>query len=1063
MNYPLENLGPQRFQQICQSLVAKTFPRAQCYPVDQPDGGRDITSSETVDTGVPTVIYQVKYTKTALKDRQPYKSIVDQLRTELPLKASSINAESTNYVLITNVPGTANGGSGSIAVVQKLLCQHLRVPAQCWWRDDIERRLDDAWDIKWAFPEVLRNQDIFRIVVEQHLTEDVKRRAYALRAAIEDQFHYDTEVTFQQVDLQNELLDLFIDVPVDIRNHRRGIHALKGHHRILGEIALHHGLMRRRGDPQIGAATLLLDPLGQEKLPQLVIEGAPGQGKSTIAQYVCQIHRKRILGEGTADSRIPEEHDNSPIRLPFKVLCRDFAVWIVGNNPFVADGQSDSTAPQQRTIETFLCAQIKYHSGGAEFQVSDLHSTAAVFPILVLFDGLDEVADIRTRAKVVDEIGRGVRRLQSLSLSLQAIVTSRPAAFPNSPGLRPDEFVHLQLLPIDREAITEYSEKWIRARKLKPQAASDVKRIMGEKLDEPHLRDLAGNPMQLSILINLIQRKGPSLPDKRTALYDRYMEVFFDRETDKSDIVREQRDLLLEIHGYLAWVLHSEAQTEKSGGRIESWRLRDVVRKYLEEFGHSSDLVDRLFSGVVERVVALVARLEGSYEFEVQPLREYFAARYLYDTVPYSTADAPRKGSLPERFEVLAEDGFWQNVARFFAGCYSRGELPSLMQSLRVLGSRKRFARTRYVQSLAINLLSDYTLAQYPLVVEDVVDYLLMHSDLRTVVVAQQNLRGGYSLYLPENNGREELVRECFAAAVKENEGEYVNLLMDVIAANTAVDERVDKWWRGFTSIESAGARTRWIAHGLRLGVVQREKPERVRALIGEDEGEYQERLLELAVGGMSDFVARDASYFGTSVDGVLDGCGELPVYRDASPIQSLALSVSSHAYSLAFEERSGDSLAAASRRYFGYWGIDELQWPEHGVGEVWPKVGELVGRSRRLRDSIPTSGWATSLEPWIELTECGRDLFGDRWAFYVLASSGAGILSSGERCEEARDLHDGDVSVVRRARHARMRAGQWRWWFEQIVGAQEQMEIAFVLLLCICWAGRSVVVRLRA
>ena len=635
--------------------------------------------------------------------------------------------------------------------------------------------------------------------------------------------------------------------------------------------------------------------------------------------------------------------------------------------------------------------------------MSDLHATAAVFPILILFDGLDEVADIRTREKVVDEIGRGVRRLHSLSLSLQSIVTSRPAAFPNSPGLRPDEFVHLQLLPIDREAITEYSEKWIRARKLKQRAASDVKRIMAEKLDEPHLRDLAGNPMQLSILINLIQRKGPSLPDKRTALYDRYMEVFFDRETDKSDIVRERRDLLLEIHGYLAWVLHSEAQTEKSGGRIESWRLRDVLRKYLEGSGHSSDLADRLFSGVVERVVALVARLEGSYEFEVQPLREYFAARYLYDTVPYSTADNPRKGSLPERFEVLAEDAFWQNVARFFAGCYSRGEVPSLMQSLRVLGSRKRFARTRYVQSLAISLLSDYTLAQYPLVVEDVVDYLLKRSDLRTVIVGQQNMPVGHSLYLPESNGREELVRECFAAAMKEKEREYVNLLMDVIAANTEVDERVDEWWQGLSSMESDRARTRWIAHGLRLGVVQKEKPERVRALIGENVGEYRERVLELAVGGMSEFVARDGSYFMAAVDGVLDGGGEVPAYRDGSPIQSLALSVSSHGYSLAFEARSGDSLAVASRRYFGYWEIDEYQWPEHGVGEVWRKVRELVGRSRRLRDSISTSRWATSLEPWIELTECGRSLFGDRWAFYVLACSGAGILSSSERCEEAR------------------------------------------------------------
>jgi len=47
-------------------------------------------------------------------------------------------------------------------------------------------------------------------------------------------------------------------------------------------------------------------------------------------------------------------------------------------------------------------------------------------------------------------------------------------------------------------------------------------------------------------------------------------------------------------------------------------------------------LATALFQGMVERVVALVQRIQGMYEFEVQPLREYFCAKYLYDTAPQS-------------------------------------------------------------------------------------------------------------------------------------------------------------------------------------------------------------------------------------------------------------------------------------------------------------------------------------------------------------------------------------------------------------------------------------------
>lgn len=113
----------------------------------------------------------------------------------------------------------------------------------------------------------------------------------------------------------------------------------------------------------------------------------------------------------------------------------------------------------------------------------------------------------------------------------------------------------------------------------------------------------------------------------------------------------------------------------KGSGNIPEARLRELLRSYLTTEGHETHLVDDLFTGLRERVGALVSRVQGTYEFEVQPLREYFAARYLYDTAPYSTAGSPRSGTLPERFNAIASNFYWLNVARFYAGCYDSGEL----------------------------------------------------------------------------------------------------------------------------------------------------------------------------------------------------------------------------------------------------------------------------------------------------------------------------------------------------------------------------------------------------
>ncbi len=918
----------------------------------------------------------------------------------------------------------------------------------------MNRRLDDAWNIKWSYPEILSGPDVLRYIVQSGLQEHADRRTSAIRTYIRDQYDRETQVRFKQVELQNRLLDLFIDVPVELRDafHSRAWRKREGE--VLRTIVEE----QRKGavefeEEALGTATLLLHRLGQEHLLRVVIEGGPGQGKSTLVQYLCQIHRQRILNENLDDPRIPQEHRCSPVRLPLKVDCRDLALWLAKENPFGALESESVPTTWQKSLESFLAAQIQHHSGGSSFDIPDLHAVARLSSLLLVFDGLDEVADIGRRRDVVEYINRGVNRLTEIAVSLQTVVTSRPAAFANSPGLPEDSFRYFTLASINRPLIENYAEKWLRARRLDGKEAADVRRILRDKLDQPHLRELARNPMQLAILLSLIQTHGGSLPEKRTALYDSYVQLYFNRESEKSAIVRDNRPLLIDIQRHLAWVLHAEAQTRRERGSIRADRLHELVVGYLRKEEHDTSLADQLFTGMVERVGALVSRVEGTYEFEVQPLREYFAARYLYDTAPYSPAGNPQSGTLPDRFDALSRDFYWLNVTRFYAGCYSRGELPSLVERLEELSKAPGYRNTGHPYVLAATFLSDWVFSQHPKSMKQVVA-MVLDGGLRHITSGGRSMNRNEPLVLPKQSGNEELVERCFELLVNKAPNDYAMMLVELIRANASRSAATEKW-RKCISDKNGSERTQWIRYGLLLGILSVLDKNELDGLVAA-EAETPERLMMLVRGGQLKFVESDDSKLEMVIDYLLSRSSEGLTRRGSTLIDAFAQTIDSHRYAVAFQHRNPLPLAAAlSRTHL----IDESLFDkekDQPSGELASRCKELIFLSQYLIQRA-TADWATQLEPWDRLVETGRGLFGERWAFYVLANISAGIRSKTETCDQASDLHDSAVSLCSRVRYARLRAGTASWWEAQLKAATDHERIGFNLLILFTWGGPSV------
>ena len=384
MDYQFENLGEDRFQHLCQALLIPEFSNVQCFPIRQQDGGRDAVSTYWATLESPFIVYQVKYVRRPLAESEPWKWFTEKLEAELPKIQKLIPGGAEQYILMTNVPGTAHPGSGSIDKVNTFLRSTIPIPSQFWWRDDLSRRLDNQPDLRWAFSELITGPDLLRLLLEFGLQDNLQRRMLAVRAHLSDQFEQDKEVRFKQIELQNDLLDLFIDVPVivvppRVRSHIPSVRHLR---RLGRRYVVDQEFTRETDDEEIGCAATLLDPRFQNEFPLVVIEGAPGQGKSTIAQYVSQLHRMRLLNRPLPEDH-PDQYQRFRVRLPFKIDLRDFSTWISGGNPFITDADGTGDDGIQRSLETFLAAQVAHHSGGSSFSVSDLHAVVQASAILL--------------------------------------------------------------------------------------------------------------------------------------------------------------------------------------------------------------------------------------------------------------------------------------------------------------------------------------------------------------------------------------------------------------------------------------------------------------------------------------------------------------------------------------------------------------------------------------------------------------------------------------------------------------------------------------------------------
>jgi len=1064
MDYLYENLGDERFQEFCNCIIAKEFPNSQSYPVGQPDGGRDSLVYFMNSRNKDFIVFQVKYVRNPNSITDAHKWLTKIIEDEAPKVEKLIPRGAKSFYLLTNIRGTAHLDAGSKDKVNTILETSISIPSICWWRDDLSRFFEKDPIFKWSFPEILNGQDILNLILFSNINENKERRESIIKAYLADQYEIDNEVKFRQIDLQNKLFDLFTDVPIRVKKLNAKNKRLKRtldnfEHRNSRIINYENGFVNE-SDYNTGAAGFLLNPQIQNEIERILLEGGPGQGKSTIAQYICQVHRARLLNKANDLNLLPDILRKSPIRLPFKIDLRHIAAWVEKTNPYKGRiNEEYFTSIWRNSLESFLVGHIVYHSQIDDFTTSDLIEIIKLSSILFVFDGFDEIANIDVREEVIDFINKGINRISENSKSIQIVITSRPAAFSDSIGFSVDVYPHFELTDITSATTKDYVEKWIKASRLNSREASELKRLVNEKLELPHLRDLAKSPMQLAIFISLLRTRGESLPNKRTALYDSYIELFFNRESEKSTTIRDHRDLIIDIHQYVAWMLHSEAELLKNSGSIQIDELKGKLKEYLNKEGHKTDIADILFHVMEERVCALVSRVQGTYEFEVQPLREYFCAKYLYNTAPYSPAGSEKTGTKAERFDAIARNFYWHNVVRFFAGCFDKGELPLLIQKLRELQDDSLLKFTNYPRLITSQILSDWVFTQYPLLLKDVVRIIVNGINIGNIINQEGRFINNEPILLPNECGRAEVVDECFEQLKKFPHNDYAFELIGLIRNNP--HRTIELWSQNLPFVKGEQL-TKWLEYAYLLEIVYKLDDEKLIEIVLADDALEQNKRLQLLINGNKlSLIDKNKELKEVVFEGILENT--INVHnRDLSEHSFQFLTFTLHPYLLSNVFDSDNSNISfvdyLTRRVRYYPNSNQESIIKFNIKD---SIDESILKFSNQIEPIllkSISEWRTSIQPWEILVESIRKIVGEKWRIYIISVIAAGIKSKDETYDDFSDLNDISKSLCKRVRHARMKSGNISYWENEL---ENSSNITFSLLVFITWGTPKTIIKL--
>jgi len=686
-DYNLKGLSNRNFEHLIQALAIKLIGPDIVIFGDGPDGGREATFDGPIlyptesDNWSGYGVIQAKLKERPEGSKKDGDWALAELKGELKkfIDPERNLRQPEYYIFVTNVVLTPVHEKGSKDKVEQCFRDYQdRLPFKgydVWDYDKLCRFIDNNHDVRTAYAAWITSGDVlaemmawmkfqipgFKRIITTFLGKELLANCFAnLQQA---GHHPDGESI--------PLAKVFVDLPAKqsadsgVSMSQReasstNIPAVVAHILEQAEEKLDPESINQRFENHQNQTNQILNK------GRFVLIGGPGQGKTTLSQFISQLFQVALLKEENYpkhgelgktievfEEQCQQEKIDLPIgrRFPICVTLRKFAVKL--------------HKKETKSLLSYL-SELILDRTDETITTADLRLWLENYPWLLILDGLDEVPASSNRSQVMQAIRDFWVDVQNCRADILVIATSRPQGY--NEEFSPELYQHIELTPLTTQQALHYGKRLATVRYNNPERRKKVIRHLQQAVQTTSTMRLMGTPLQITIMTALVDQSGQP-PQDRWRLFKEYYNVIYRREMGRdtllATILRRYQTEIDTIHHQVGLFLQLEAeQSGQTDTTMSMDQFRELIATRLaeDEYDEGYDVVfieQRIAEAATHRLVFLVAPKEGQVGFEIRSLQEFMAAEALMDGPDLM---------IEEHLTKIAPLAQWRNVFLFAAG-----------------------------------------------------------------------------------------------------------------------------------------------------------------------------------------------------------------------------------------------------------------------------------------------------------------------------------------------------------------------------------------------------------